>query len=445
MKYIIFPILLIFTVSSCVKEQKSSSAEEPKVVDVDRAFVRVNNSQFEVDGAPYYFLGTNFWYGLNLGADTNGGRERLIRELDRLKDLNISNLRVVGLSEGPDGQPYRMLPAVQNEPGKFDEDVLKGLDFLLDEMRKRNMHAVVTLGNFWPWSGGFGQYLLWSGAADSIPFPPPHPGGDWDSYQKFTAQFYSDTAAVKLYWNAVSYIVNRKNTVTGEDYKNDPTIMAWQLCNEPRGINNTELYNQWIDSTAALIKNWDPNHLVSAGTEGYTSDPKYAGVDVYENHNGKNIDYITCHVWVENWGWYDPKNTLETYDSAVYKMKSYLKKHVEVAKLLNKPLVLEEFGIARNRGSYDPNTMTVNRDNYFETVFQEVFDYASQKTPMAGVNFWAWSGEGRPRQPGAIWQKGDDFTGDPPHEHQGWYSVYDKDTTTQEVIRRYAGKFNSIK
>ncbi|MDB5013671.1 MAG: beta-mannosidase [Daejeonella sp.] len=40
-------------------------------------FVKVNNMAFEVDGKPYYYLGTNFWYGINLGSKGVGGnRER---------------------------------------------------------------------------------------------------------------------------------------------------------------------------------------------------------------------------------------------------------------------------------------------------------------------------------------------------------------------------------
>jgi mannan endo-1,4-beta-mannosidase len=40
--------------------------------------------------------------------------------------------------------------------------------------------------------------------------------------------------------------------------------------------------------------------------------------------------------------------------------------------------------------------------------------------------------------PYANWTQGDDFIGDPPHEPQGWYSVYDKDNSTLEIIKKYA-------
>ena len=125
-------------------------------------FVRVNGTRFEVNGTPYYFVGTNFWYGLNLGSKGTGGdRKRLLRELDKLKSMGITNLRIMAASEGPDTEPWRMKPALQKSPGVYNQEVLDGLDFLLNEMGKRNMYAVVCLSNFWPWSGGMAQYIKW--------------------------------------------------------------------------------------------------------------------------------------------------------------------------------------------------------------------------------------------------------------------------------------------
>lgn len=425
------PLLL----SSCNNEKGKTTA-----------FVKVKGSQFEIDGKPYYFLGTNFWYGMNLGSKGKGGnRERLIRELDRLQSLGINNLRIVALSEGPDNEPYRMVPAVQTKPGELNEELLEGLDFLLIEMSKRKMYAVVCLANFWPWSGGMGQYIVWNGGADSIPYPPPHPGGSWDTYQKFTAKFYSNQKAVEQYWSAVQKIVTRTNSISKKAYTEDPTIMAWQLCNEPRGLDNPDDFNKWIDSTAGLIKSLDKNHLVTTGSEGYTPWPEYTATDFFQNHDGNNIDYTTVHIWVENWEWFDPAKHEATYDSSVAKMKAYLKKHVEAATQLGKPLVLEEFGIARDNGSFEPEMTVELRDKYYRTIFSEVHQYASSGTPLSGVNFWAWGGEGRPKQPKTFWKAGDDFIGDPPHEFQGWYSVYEKDSTTQKVIKEFSEKMNGLK
>ena len=56
--------------------------------------------------------------------------------------------------------------------------------------------------------------------------------------------------------------------------------------------------------------------------------------------------------------------------------------------------------------------------------------------PIAGCNFWGWSGSGRPSD--LVWQAGDDYLCDPPHEPQGWYSVFDCDTSTINIIKAYS-------
>jgi mannan endo-1,4-beta-mannosidase len=408
-------------------------------------FVSVKDTHFMLNNKKYYFLGTNFWYGLNLGSPGKGGdRARLTRELDRLKNLGINNLRIVAGSEGPDEEPYRMVPSLQPKPGVYNQDVLQGLDFLLAEMKKRDMYAVVCLADFWNWSGGLGQYIVWSGAADSIPYPPPHPGGDWGRYQEFTAQFYTNTKALEMLNDHIRFILQRTNSVTNTPYIKDPTIMAWELANEPRGINNVNAYRQWISNTSALIKKLDSNHLLTIGSEGTTSSP-YAGTDPESDHSDKNVDYQTIHIWVQNWNIYDPQHADTTFDKSVEYARNYLQHHVAISKKLNKPLVMEEFGISRDSNNHDPNSPVTVRDRYYEKIFEAVYEEAAKENSVvSGINFWAWGGEGRPRVPEGIWKPGDDFIGDPPHETQGWYSVYDIDTTTQEIIRKYTGKMNAL-
>jgi mannan endo-1,4-beta-mannosidase len=408
-------------------------------------FVTTEGTHFKIGAKEYHYLGTNFWYGLNLGSKGAGGdRERLIRELDRLKAMGINNLRIMAASEGPDSEPYRMVPALQTAPGVYNEEVVDGLDFLLHEMKLRNMYAIVCLSNFWNWSGGMGQYIVWTHAADSIPYPPPHPRGDWGRYQEFVANFYSNQQAVTMLNNHITYIVNRKNSYSNVEYKNDPTIMAWQLCNEPRGLTHTDAYRKWIENTAGLIKQLDNNHLVTTGSEGTTSSP-YSGTDPEKDHSFSNIDYMTIHIWVQNWDIYNPLRAAETYDSAVTYALNYLDQHEALARKLNKPLVLEEFGISRDSNSHDAASSVAIRDKYYASIFEGIYRKSREpNSVVAGCNFWAWGGEGRPRQPACMWKANDDFIGDPPHETQGWYSVYDRDSTTNLIIHDYALKMNAL-
>ena len=405
-------------------------------------FINVNGKQFIRDGKPYYFLGTNFWYGMNLGSSGQGGdRDRLLRELDHLKKIGVKNLRVMGASEGPDTEPWRMRPALQVAPGEYNEEVLDGLDFLLAEMGKRDMVAIMCMNNFWPWSGGMAQYVSWQDDSE-IPYPPICCEGDWQTYQEYTASFYSNENAVTDFFNHLRFTVLRENPYTGTLYRDDPTIMAWQLGNEPRGINNREDFTQWIENTAKYIKSMDSNHLVTIGSEGATAHPS-SGNDFFADHQSSYIDYTTIHVWVQNWGWFDPYDEV-SLSSAVEKATAYINQHEVLAEKLNKPVVLEEFGISRDDNDHAVTASVTLRDEYYSQIFTHILDKAAAGSPLAGLNFWAWGGAGRPREPQAIWYVGDDFTGDPPHEHQGWYSVYNTDLTTLEIIGRYTRKFNSL-
>lgn len=101
---------------------------------------------------------------MNLGAPKSGDGHRLIRELDELKAVGVTNLRILAVSEADENMKYYVHLALQITPGVYNEDIWLGLDFLLSEMEKRDMKAVMVLGNFWTWSGGFPQYLKWTGA-----------------------------------------------------------------------------------------------------------------------------------------------------------------------------------------------------------------------------------------------------------------------------------------
>ena len=106
-----------------------------KDYELNRNFVSVNGKRFFLNGKPYYFLGTNLWYGMNLGSKgESGDRQRLVNELDFLSNIRIKNLRVMAGSEGPDSEKWRIIPSLQSAPGKYNTDLLDGLDFLLYEM-----------------------------------------------------------------------------------------------------------------------------------------------------------------------------------------------------------------------------------------------------------------------------------------------------------------------
>lgn len=406
--------------SSCQQESKTN-------------FVQVANMAFTINGQDYTFKGANYWQGMNLGAPESGDQDRLIRELDQMQALGITNLRILAASEADSAMRYCIHPALQTAPGVYNEDIWQGLDFLLAEMGKREMKAVMVLGNFWTWSGGFPQYLRWAGMGE-VPYPQ-EPPTSWQQFTDYSKQFYSNDSAQQMMKNHIKTTIGRINSVNGKAYKNDATIMAWQLANEPRGYDVPKQLQKWMRATSAYIKSLDSKHLVCLGTEGNTA-ALVSGVNVLIDNDDPNIDYITMHIWAQNWGWYKPGQSDSIYMETLKKVDSYWDNHVSAAHKLKKPIVLEEFGIARDNSSFSPDTTTTCRDKFFEYIFSKVEESIKNKGTVRGFNFWSYSGEGRPPHPGEFWQKGDTFLGDPPHELQGWYGVYDSDSTTLNIIRK---------
>ena len=402
--------------------------------DCDREIIRIEDSRFVKDGKPYSFIGTNMWYASILASEGEGGdRERFCKELDIMKELGITNIRMV---TGPDAGSTLANPAkpyLQTAPGVLNDTILAGLDYAIAELEKRGMDAVIYLNNAWDWSGGYGFYLKQCGYGDS---PNANIEGGYDRYVAYCADFARDTTAQNLYFDYIRQIVSRRNSITGRHYKDEPAIMSWQLCNEPRPFSKEvkREFAAWIAKAAATIKEIDPNHLVSTGSEGYIGCE--ADMELCEEiHADSNVDYITIHIWPVNWGWASRKNPDADIEKACANSGRYIEEHVELAKRLGKPLVIEEFGFSRRNNEAGTDIPTESRDIFYRYIFGQVLSSVESGGPVAGCNFWGWSGSGRPSS--LVWKPGDDFLNDPPHEPQGWYSVFDSDTTTIEIIKEY--------
>lgn len=417
-----------------------------KKVKSNNSFVKAENGKFIKDNKQYLIAGTNYWYGSNLSALGKEGRERVKRELDFLKSLGINNLRVQACSEGGDDIKFGVKPSLQPQQGVYNAKLFDGLDFFLNELAKRDITAVLALNNYWSWTGGMAEYVSWNGG-DSVPYPSSAVPGSWSTYMKYTDQFYTNKAAVEAFRQHIKVMLNRKNNYSGILYKEDPTIMAWQLANEPRGGSSVEertnLIN-WIHETSAYIKSLDSNHMVTTGSEGSVGH-HWIIEDFEKANNCKSIDYLTYHLWPQNWSWYNPEKPDSTIDYSIEQAGKYIDEHEAIAKELNKPAVLEEFGLARDYGYFTPDSSSTYKEKFFKWVFNKTADMAKNGACTSGSNFWGWSGEGKIARPGELWQPGDDFIGDPPHEAQGWYAIFQTDSSMVNIIKDYAAKMHSIK
>jgi mannan endo-1,4-beta-mannosidase len=100
--------------------------------------------------------------------------------------------------------------------------------------------------------------------------------------------------------------MSRRNTVNGRLYTEDPTIMTWQLANEPQAEGfASELFPKdelfpWVERISAYIRSMAPKQLINVGLESKQGEYYFKRV-----HNFSTVDYATTHCWVQNWGEYD--------------------------------------------------------------------------------------------------------------------------------------------
>lgn len=425
-------LFLIYLMSTLSLSAQGAAAESP--------FVTTSGGKFYRHGKPYYYVGTNLWYGAILGSEGQGGnRRRLCRELDALKAAGIDNLRVLVGSDGERGVKTKVEPTLQVRPGEYNDTILAGLDYLLMEMGRRDMVAVLYLNNSWEWSGGYGQYLEWAGAGKA---PRPNEAG-YPAFMHFVAQYASNEKAHRLFYDYVRFIISRTNRYTGLKYKDDPAIMSWQIGNEPRAFATEQLpaFEKWLAEASSLIRSLDPNHLISIGSEGSWGCENDYGC--YKRICAdKNVDYCNVHLWPYNWGWARADRLTEDLAQSCRNTKDYIDRHLAICDSLNKPLVMEEFGYPRDGFSFSPQSSTKGRDGYYEYVFSLVADNAERGGRFAGCNFWGWGGFAKPRH--EQWQVGDDYTGDPAQEQQGLNSVFATDTTTINVIKKQVSRMERL-
>jgi hypothetical protein len=123
---------------------------------------------------------------------------------------------------------------------------MQKVDFLIAEAGKRRLRLIVAFLDFWAYTGGAEQMRAWYGSPDKSRF------------------FFGDPRTKRDYRTWVSHVVQRVNPLTGLAYRDDPTIMAWELMNEgnarPEGLRLI-----WTAEMSAYVKSLDPNHLVSSG------------------------------------------------------------------------------------------------------------------------------------------------------------------------------------
>jgi len=288
-------------------------------------FVTAQNGELRLNGQRFRFVSTNSYYMIDAGTDNSPAHTD--DTMAMAKSLGFTVLRTWGFLDGPNAGA-----ALQPQAGVYNETAFRAMDYVLYKADLAGIRLLITLVDYWPAWGGMPQYVQWCAPGQSVDV------------------FYTDGACKQLYKNYVSHVLNRVNTYNGRAYKSDPTILGWELANEPRSGDRTgSIVRQWVAEMSAYVKSIDPNHLVGLGEEGFdTTSAGYSPVTAYNgqgwlfdgsegtsftaNTSVPDIDFASAHVYPDGWN-------LPAAAGA-----TWITDHINIARQLGKPLIVGEFG-----------------------------------------------------------------------------------------------------
>jgi endo-1,4-beta-mannosidase len=340
------------------------------------------SATFLLNGEPFCFAGTNNYYL------TYKSHKMVDDVLETTKSLGLKVIRIWGYLDrgsldgnvrnvdgaGEKGGVYfQYWDPARKQPAYNDGATgLEHLDYVLDKAKALDLKVLLVLTNNWKDFGGMDQYLVWYGLNEH-------------------QLFYTDPAVVKAYKDWIAHLINRKNSINGTLYRNDPTIFAWELANEPRCTNagqfdhagacKAPMLVHWADETSAFIKSLDPNHLVAVGDEGFFangSSSHYDGADGVDHAAllaVPHIDFGTYHLYPESWG------------HRVSWASQWIEDHIEAARAAGKPTLLEEYGIVARR---DP-TGAIRDDARRRSAYGRWHDLVEKRGGNAAL-FWMLAG-----------------------------------------------------
>ncbi len=130
-------------------------------------------------------------------------------------------------------------------------------------------------------------------------------------------------------------------------FKEHPAILAWDIKNEPnldfesRGRTNVLA---WLKEMILQVKKYDPNHLITIGWSNIESARLLAN----------EIDFISFHYYLD--------------------LSFFEEKYLQLQQQVDKPLVLQEFGISSNKTFWIPFAPSEEKQASFYSDFYKIIN-----------------------------------------------------------------------
>ena len=236
---------------------------------VPNGFAYTQGTRFMLDGSPFYYAGTNCYY---LTFKSQEAVDSVFKDAEAmgLKVIRVWGNLDVGVKTGTTDSEGKPVFTNNNDgPGEkdgiyfqyFDKDLgkpvinegkdgLQKLDYALYQAEKHGIKLLITFTNYWDAFGGMGQYVKW---AEELGIT----GLKKDD-------FYTNETLKGWYKDYVNGLLNHTNQYTGRKLKDEPSVFAWELANEPRCNTDAQckdniLYN-WAKEMSEYVKRRPESH-----------------------------------------------------------------------------------------------------------------------------------------------------------------------------------------
>jgi len=327
------------------------------------------------------FSGTNVYYLLAKSKKGwSDGNQEVLRTLDQVKEVGFTVIRMWAYQDDPDPNKGGTLQYKDTDGQiKYNQDMLDGLTWLLDECDKRGLKLMMTMTNGNPKEfGGMRQYVRWSKN-----LAPEHLGGP----EVKNGAFFDDPGAQALYRSYLAFMIKK--------YKDHPALHSWDLANEPRceGDATASKMSKWIDETASFVKGLDSRTPITVGMDGffgpsspdlaqgdahnpYWGNPYIEGCDFVGDFRSAAVDFASIHLYPYNWN--------IPVDKRVDFSLRWINDHIEACKnpkygLNNIPLVLQEYNLT-------PNSQ--GRTQMFQKISDLLVEQTKQGDVFKGSMVW---------------------------------------------------------
>jgi hypothetical protein len=334
-------------------------------------FVRVEGTEFRIGARPFRFTGANV--SIVHGAATRESADRL---LDAVAADRLGVIRVWALGEAvDDGARWRRDYAFRTGPEAWVEGSFEHLDRVLVAARERGVRVILVLLNRWGDYGGLPQYARWVGIEPRRRNLLPSE----------LATVLAHPEVRRFAGDHLERLATRRNAQSGELYRDDPTIFAWEIANE-LGAPTCEAHEALLGFTremADALHELDPNHLVAAGHIGYQSaQSRESWRDIQAL---PSIDYADAHVY--------PEHLADATDPGSF--GRWIDDRVEIANTLGKPLLIGEVGVPRASSDF------ADRAAWFDGFFAR-----ARRNGVAGVLVWIYKPWQEREDKHGIWPDG---------------------------------------